>query len=180
MRTLLTILLLALLAVSCSRGRQTAATAEVESVCGRFPQYAEFVRTNHDALEQLAADIQAQQSFKRIIWSLPPEYFTVIRRDDRIIQGALTTNDWAQDARTDVETWVARLNSAGCKGGFDDQGINWGLRLYLDVNVYIGIPATSNTRLVEQYEAWSVKGRDVRGDACVKLDKGWYLCSERR
>lgn len=168
------------LAISCARSRPTAASREVADVKARFPECAAWVATNRVVLTQLASELQAQRSFHRIIWSRPPEYFTVILRGGRVLQGALNTNDWPPEEKAEVEHWVTRLKTAGCRGGFDDQGTNWAIRLFLDVNAYVAIPAASNSRLVEEYRAWSVKGYDARGDACTNLPGGWYLCSERR
>jgi hypothetical protein len=138
-----------------------------------------WAQTNRTELSKLGVAIKEQAPLKRLLWSRPPENVIAIFKDDSILHGDLDANNWAPDKKAVILDWISRVKATGCHG-FDCPGTNWEVRLYLDVNVYVAIPATSNTRLVEHYESWVDKGRDVRGDICAKLSNGWYLCSERR
>jgi len=167
-----------LLCVSCIPSRPSAASREIESVRSRFPTLATWVQDNRDDLELIVSEIEQEEDLRRLAWSRN-EYVTATFKDDAILRGYFESSNWPKERKAIVETWFDRLRKAGCHG-FDYAGANWGMRLYLDVNVYIGIPASENRRLIESYESWISKGNDVRGDICLKLDGGWYLCSYRR
>jgi hypothetical protein len=166
-----------LLLISSCRSRPSAAEIEVAEATSRFPALAAWIHGDRQSLTQLASDIQDQGQLRRLFWSRPPEYFTVIFRDDTILHGRLRANSWSPEVDALVEEWYSRLSEAGCHG-FDDLGREVGLRLYLDVNVFIAIPKSPGLR--QQYEAWSTEGQNPRGDVCRSLGGEWYLCSERR
>jgi hypothetical protein len=171
---------------ACIDRRPTAAAMEVEKAKARFPELIAWVNSNRTDLASLAEEIQRQPNFRRLFWSHPPQNFTVILRDDNeeqrddiIFDGPLNNPEWPQDIRVAVADWHSRLVRAGCHG-FDDLGSDWALRLFLDVNIYIAIPAPTNSRLIEHYANWAKNGPDPRRDICSDIGGGWYLCTERR
>jgi hypothetical protein len=182
------------------QSRPTAAALEVKAVLQHFPALTAWVHTNRTELASLARDIQQQTRLRGLFWSRPPEHVTAKFRDGTMLTGPLHSDqspsgqrsfqvgpnclmeridEWPSEQRTVVTQWYTRLSTNGCHG-FDDGGTNWGMRLYLDVNIYIGMPADSDPALREHYESWSRTGPDPRQDVCSSLGEGWYLCTERR
>ena len=175
-----------LFAAACGDKRPSAAALEVERAKADFPRLTAWVNSNRTDLAELAAEIRRQPTFQRLFWSRPPENFTAILRgntatkgDVVVLDGPLKNPEWPQETRLAAKEWHSRLLKAGCHG-FDDEGSDWALRLFLDVNVYIAIPVPTNPPSLEHYETWAKNGPDPRGDICSDIGSGWYLCTERR
>lgn len=175
-----------LFVAACGDRRPSAAALEVERAKAGFPDFTASVNSNRTDLAELAAEIRQQPTFRSLLWSRPPENFTAILRsrnatesDVVIFDGPLNNPEWPKETRAAIEAWHSRLRKVHCQG-FDDEGSDWALRLYLDVNVYIAIISPTNLSSLEHHENWAKNGPDPRGDICSGIGGGWYLCTERR
>jgi hypothetical protein len=137
-----------------------------------FEATGKFVQRNRVELAAIIADIQKQDELKRIIWSDGREFFTVIHRDGRIVEGYASGNQWQSQTRE----WIERLKGSGSHG-FDDDRIGGLTILFLDASTFVAVPTAESSE--DEYSAWAKVGKTQEGMRCVDLGRGWYLTTTK-
>lgn len=138
----------------------------------QFEEQGAWVQEHRNELSEIVDNIQKQNSLRRIIRSDGRELITAIYRDGRIVDGYADEKKWTPE----IAQWLERLKIAGCNG-FDDEGPEGVISIYLDTSLYIAIP--KGAEFSEQYHDWAKSDRTKDGYRCADLGRGWYLTTEK-